>query len=43
MGCRNIDGIDGSEGMIRVARQKHVYQKIIHDYVGDNRLDIGGG
>jgi len=40
LGFKYFDGIDGSAGMLKEAEKKGVYQRLIHDLHGSNRLDI---
>lgn len=40
IGFNNIDGLDPSEGMLEICRNKHVYQNLICDYVGGKECSI---
>ncbi|XP_041365234.1 uncharacterized protein LOC121380482 isoform X2 [Gigantopelta aegis] len=37
-GFTNLDGVDASEKMLAVAKQKHIYQRMICEYLGQNKL-----
>ncbi len=42
-GYKNLDAIDGSSGMLQVAKGRNIYNRVICDYVGKNKLDIENG
>ena len=42
-GFSNLDAIDGSAGMLEVARKKNIYNNIICDIIGPNTLKIENG
>ena len=42
-GYTNIDGLDPSEAMLKQAKQKGVYNRLICDYAGKNQLYIPNG
>ncbi|KAI8514643.1 ubiE/COQ5 methyltransferase [Branchiostoma belcheri] len=43
VGFRSIDALDPSDEMLALAREKNVYGRLIKDFLGTNRLDIGDG
>ena len=43
MGYRNLHGLDPSSGMLKEAKKKNVFTKLICDYMGPNKLDIDNG
>eukprot|EP00058_Branchiostoma_floridae_P004263 XP_002589751.1 hypothetical protein BRAFLDRAFT_97801 [Branchiostoma floridae] len=40
LGFTDIDGVDGSQDMLNLAERKQIYNRLICDFVGPNRLDI---
>ena len=42
-GYKNLDAIDGSPGMLQVAKGRNIYNRVMCDYVGKNKLDIDNG
>ena len=42
-GFKNLDALDGSDGMLAIAKERNIYQRIICEYVGPDKLDIEDG
>ncbi|XP_041354279.1 methyltransferase-like protein 27 [Gigantopelta aegis] len=42
VGFKNLDAVDGAKGMLAVAESKHIYQRLICQYLGENKLGIDG-
>ena len=40
MGFTNIDAVDCSPGMLKIARSKNIYKNIIEDVLGSKKLDV---
>ncbi|XP_041354222.1 demethylmenaquinone methyltransferase-like isoform X2 [Gigantopelta aegis] len=40
VGFKNLDAVDAAEGMLAVAESKHIYQRLICQYLGENKLGI---
>ena len=43
MGYRRIDGIEPSAGMLEDAKKKQVYDRLVQEFVGKNKLDFENG
>ncbi|XP_041354180.1 demethylmenaquinone methyltransferase-like isoform X2 [Gigantopelta aegis] len=40
IGFKNVDAVDAAKGMLAVAESKHIYQRLICQYLGKNKLGI---
>ncbi|XP_041367129.1 demethylmenaquinone methyltransferase-like [Gigantopelta aegis] len=39
-GFTHLDAVDASEGMLALAKTKNIYQRLICEYLGENKLEI---
>ncbi|XP_041379146.1 uncharacterized protein LOC121391660 [Gigantopelta aegis] len=42
VGFKTLDAVDAAKGMLAVAESKHIYQRLICQYLGENKLGIDG-
>ena len=43
LGFTNLDALDGSENMLKEARKKKIYKRMIQHLIGPDKIPIGDG